>query len=144
MGSLARVGALSCLRMRGVSLPLWLCFWNSKTGEQGWPSRPLSPWTNSFREASVRWAEATDLQVIRHSFPGAVLGWNTGSWRSWVRRLGDALSGILYARGAALRGTLANPECISSSGGGDGAVSAGPTICDSVPRRGGYAPSSAA
>ena len=38
-----RVGKVSGLRMGDVSLPLWLRFWNSKTGEEGWQSRPISP-----------------------------------------------------------------------------------------------------
>ena len=55
-----------------------------------------------------------------------VLGWNTSSWRSWVRRLGDTVRGILCAGVAAPRVTLATPRCSVSSGGGDGAVSARP------------------
>ena len=41
---------------------------------------------------------------------GAVLGWDTSSWRSWVRRLGDTAGGILCAGVGALRVTLATPE----------------------------------
>ena len=38
-----RVGEVSGLRMGDVSVPLWLRFWNSKTGEEGWQSHPISP-----------------------------------------------------------------------------------------------------
>ena len=49
-----RVGEVSSLRMVDVSFPLWMQFWISKTGEEGWQSRPLSPWADGFREALLR------------------------------------------------------------------------------------------
>ena len=53
-----RVGEVSGFRVGDVSLPLWLRVWNSKTGEEGWQSRPLSPWADGFSEALLWWAEA--------------------------------------------------------------------------------------
>ena len=43
-------------------------------------------------------------------FLGAVRGWSTSSWRSWVQRLGGAIGGMLYVGVAALRVTLAIPQ----------------------------------
>ena len=60
--------------MGDVSLPLWLRFRNSKSGEEGWQSWPLSPWADGFREALLRWAEAKDLRASDHLFPGGSAG----------------------------------------------------------------------
>ena len=45
-------------------------FWNSKTGEEGLQSRPISPWADSYRDAPLRWAEAKDSLASNHVFPG--------------------------------------------------------------------------
>ena len=60
-----RVGEVSGLGMGDASLPLWLRFWNSKIGEEGRQSRPISPWA-----AVLRWAEAKGLRASGHLFPG--------------------------------------------------------------------------
>ena len=65
-----RVGEVSGLRMGDVSVPLWLRFWNSKTGEEGWQSRPILGWADQYREALLRWAEAKGLRPSHHLFPG--------------------------------------------------------------------------
>ena len=65
-----RVGEVSPLRKGDVSLPLWMRFWNSKTGEEGWQSRPLSPWADGFREALQPWVEAKGLRASDHLFHG--------------------------------------------------------------------------
>ena len=64
-----RVGEVSGLPMGDVSLPLWLRFWNSKTGEEGCQSRPTSPWADQHREALLRWAQAKGLRPTDHLFP---------------------------------------------------------------------------
>ena len=64
-----RVGEVSGLRMGDISVPLWLRFSNSKTGEEGWQSRPISPWADRHREALLRWAEAEGLRASDHLFP---------------------------------------------------------------------------
>ena len=121
-----RVGEVSGLRMVDVSLPLWMQFWNSKIGEEGWQSRPLSPLADCFREALLQWAEAKGVQASDHLFPGGSAWLEHKFLRFWVRRLGDTAGGILCAGLVALRVTLATPICSFSSGGGDGAVSARP------------------
>ena len=45
------------------------CHVNSKIGEVGWQSRPLSPWADGFREALFRWGEAQGLQGNDLLFP---------------------------------------------------------------------------
>ena len=102
-----RVGEVSGLRMGDVSVPLWLRFWNSKTGEEGWQSRPVSPWADRYREALLRWAEAKGMRPDDHLFPGGsawlehrfleVLGptpWRHCRWHA-LRRGGSA---ACYAR----------------------------------------------
>ena len=56
--------------MVDVSLPLWLQFRNSQTGEEGWQSHPLSSWADGFREALLRWAEAKGVRASGHLFLG--------------------------------------------------------------------------
>ena len=102
-----RVGEVFGLRMGDVSVPLWLRFWNSKTGEEGWQSRPISPWADRYREALLRWAEAKGMRPDDHLFPGGsawlehrfleVLGptpWRHCRWHA-LRRGGSA---ACYAR----------------------------------------------
>ena len=48
-----KVGEVSCLHLWNVSLPLWMEFWNSKLGVEGWESRPLSLQTDGLWEAHV-------------------------------------------------------------------------------------------
>ena len=101
------------------------------------PSR-RRPW-NLDREA-----EAKDVRASDHPFPGGsawlehkfleVLGltpWRHCRWHS-------------LRRGGRLRVTLATPKCSSSSGGGDGAVSALPCGMRQLPRRYRRGPSSIA
>ena len=122
------VGEVSGLRMGDVSLPLWLRFWNSKSAEEGWQSRPISPWADRYREALLRWSEAKGLRASDRLFPGGsaclehkfleVLGsmpWKHCRWHS-LRRGGST---ACYAR---------HPRSRFSCGGGDGAASAPP--CD--------------
>ena len=93
--------------MGDVSVPLWLRLWNSKTGEEGWQSRPISPWADRYREALLRWAEAKGMWPDDHLFPGGiawlehrfleVLGptpWRHCRWHA-LRRGGNA---ACYAR----------------------------------------------
>ena len=102
-----RVGEVSGFRMGGISVPLWLRFWNSKTGEEGWQSCPISPWADGYREALLWWAEAKGLRPNDHLFPGGsawlehkfleVLGstlWRHCRWHSLRRGGGTAC----YAR----------------------------------------------
>ena len=97
-----KVGEVSGLRVGDVSLPLWMRFWNSKTGEEGWKSQPLSMWADGFREAVLRWAEAKGVRANDHLLPGGsawleqkvleVLGstpWRHCRWHS-LRRGGSA------------------------------------------------------
>ena len=67
-----RVSEVSGLRMGDVSLPLWLRFCNSKTGEEGWQSRPISSWADRYREALLGWAEAKGLRPSDHLSPGGI------------------------------------------------------------------------
>ena len=83
---------------------------------------PDTPCLDGFRPKTRERATIYSLEEV--------LGWNTSSWRSWVRHLGDIAGGILCARVAALCVTLATPKCSFSSGGDDG-----PAVCDNVPRR---------
>ena len=93
--------------MGDVSVPLWLRFWNSKIGEEGWHSRPISAWADRYREALLRWAEAKGLRPNDHLFARGsawlehkfleVLGptpWRDCRWHS-LRRAGSA---ACYAR----------------------------------------------
>ena len=55
--------------MGDVSVPRWLRFRNSKTGEEGWQSRPISPWADRYREAPLRWAEAKGMRPCPSTGP---------------------------------------------------------------------------
>ena len=55
------IGEVPGLLVVDASLPLSKPFWKSKTGEEGWQSRPLSPWADGVREAMLRWAGAKGL-----------------------------------------------------------------------------------
>ena len=123
-----RVGEVSGFHMEDVSVPLWLRFWNSKTGEDGWQSRPMGyPISRTGRIDIVRPCFAGQRPrpcgPMTTCFLGAVHGWSTGSWKSWALRLRGTAVGILCAGPAALRVTVATPRCSSSSGGAVGAVS---------------------
>ena len=139
-----RVGKVFGLCMLDVSLPLLMQFWNSKTGEEGWPSRLLSPWADGFQEALLQWAEAKGCERATTCSLDAVLGWNTRSRRSWVSRLGGTAGGILCAGVATLRVTLATPDAVFPKVGEMAQCRHGPAICDSVPRRCRREPSSIA
>ena len=69
---------MSGLPMGDVSLPPWLCLCDSKIGEEGSESWPLSPWADGLPEALLRWAEAKDLPASDRRFPwgSAWLGHN--------------------------------------------------------------------
>ena len=119
------VGNLSGLRLADVSLLLWMQFWNSKSGEEGWQPRPLSPWADVFQEALFRWGEARGLRVGDHVFSGGsawlqhdfleVLGPTPGRSCRWhAPRLGMAVLPLV--------GEMAQRRH-------------GPALCDNVPRR---------
>ena len=114
-----RVGEVSGLRMLDVSLPLLMQFWNSKTGEEGWPSRPLPPWADGFQEALLQWAEAKGCERATTCSLDAVLGWKTpcvrpvqrfslcGLW--WSSVCGPQRSGRGLTRTTGQRCTIYGP-----------------------------------
>ena len=68
------VGEVFGLRLADVSLPLWLQFLNSKTWDEGWQSRPVTPWADRFWEALLQWGEARGLCADGRHSPGGSAG----------------------------------------------------------------------